>query len=147
MSKLGEFCPTLNQMCWPVIITTSFKDPGIFCHGLSLIGWRSASPCAFWKTTEQKVECQFNWCVCGSSCTLQISSSVQVKDKGLDTLICAQSRDELPCVTLVAWNVECCCERKELLDFLHAGAPSVIPGCLFLHFNMTCTAYASSCIL
>ena len=24
----------------------------------------------FWNTSEQKAECQFNWCVCGSGCTL-----------------------------------------------------------------------------
>lgn len=97
ISTLGELCSTINQMCEPVIIAAAFMDPGIFCCKPSLIGWRSRSPCAFWKTSEQKVECQFNWCVCGSSCTLQISSGVQVKDKGLDTVMCARSRDELPC--------------------------------------------------
>lgn len=70
----GDSCTIINQMCWPVIIASAlFQGSRDFTCELSLVGHRSTSPYVFWKTSEQKAECQFNWCVCGSRCTLLTS--------------------------------------------------------------------------
>lgn len=121
-------------------------DPGIFLRKLSVIGWKSMSPCAFWKKSEQKVECQFNWCVWGCGCMLQISSGVHVKDKGLDTLICACNHDELLCKqSLKCWVL--LWKEGAAHDSLGFRAPSMIPGWLVLHFNMIYTVYVCACTL
>lgn len=70
----GDSCTIINQMCWPVIIASAlFQGSRDFTCELSLVGHRSRSPYVFWKTSEQKAERRFNWCVCGSRCTLLTS--------------------------------------------------------------------------
>ncbi len=70
----GESSATINQMCWPVIIASAlFQGSRDFTCELPLIGLWSTSPSVFWKTCEQKAECQFNWCVSGSRCTFHTS--------------------------------------------------------------------------
>lgn len=70
----GEGSTTINQMCWPVIIASALsRGSRDFTRELPLIGLWRTRPCVFWKTSEQKAECQFNWCVCVSRCTLPTS--------------------------------------------------------------------------
>lgn len=70
----GESSATINHTCCPVIIASALSlGSRDFTLELPLIGrWRT-SPCVFWKTSEQKAKCQFNWPVCGSRCTLLTS--------------------------------------------------------------------------
>lgn len=67
ITMLKECSFTINQMCWPVIIASALSQGSRdFTCALPFIAHWSTSPCVLWKTSEQKSECQYNWCICSS---------------------------------------------------------------------------------
>lgn len=129
-------------MCWPVIIASALsRGSRDFTRELPLIGPGSAGPRVFWKTSEQKAECQFNWCVCGSRCTLltgcKLVPGCSPRTKGLTRWYVRTSMISY-CVSERLSGAECCSEREQLCGdtLLHFSWGL---RCVFLHCDAGCT--------
>lgn len=127
----------INQMCWPVIIASALSQGlGDFTRELPLIGLWSTSPCVFWKTSEQKAECQFNWCVCGCRCTLltgrKLVPGCNSRTKGL-THWYVHTAVISYCANSV-WRTMSA--GGATIQWYPVRTVLMILKCMFLHFNM-----------